>query len=210
LLLRVAGKLNFIPFVRKLILETVEKEFGVDGLFRTTCQFSALNFKEKLGHALVDCRLLHTAIKNKDSKNHANDFKKELLNKIDDEKLEISIIDGWNVSQSSVNSKDFKTISKTLKSYAKSENKKIMALPYLFPAGTDSTWFRNPFSAGVENIDPIPSYGFFPAYLDADLVNTFHGSNERFPVKQIRPTLDKYYEVLKELSLIKEKNQKKQ
>jgi len=205
ILLRVAGKFNFIPFIKKLILQTVEEEFGVDGLFRTTCQFSALNFKDEIGSALVDCRLLHTAIKNKNSKNHANDFKNELLKKIDDTSLDISIIDGWNVSQSTVKSKDFKTITKTLKSYAKAENKKLMVLPYLFPAGTDSTWFRNPFSAGEESIKSIPSYGFYPAYLDADLVGTFHGANERFPVKQIKPTLDKYFEVLKDLSLIKEK-----
>jgi acetylornithine deacetylase/succinyl-diaminopimelate desuccinylase-like protein len=205
ILLRIAGKFSFIPFIKKLVLQTVEEEFGVSGLFRTTCQFSALNYKNNHGNALVDCRLLHTAIKFKNSKNHANDFKKELIKKIKDENLKIDIIDGWNVSQSTVRSKDYKVIAKTLKSYAKAERKKIMILPYLFPAGTDSTWFRNPFSAKVEGVKSIPSYGFFPAYLDPDLLGTFHGANERFPVKQIKPTIDKYFEVLKELSLIKKK-----
>ena len=204
--LRIARGIDFIPAIRKLVLKTVEGEFGVDGLFRTTCQFSALNFSKSKAEALVDCRLLHTAIKYPKSKVHAEDFKAELIKTIKDENLNIEILDGWNVSQSTTKSRDYKTIVKTLKSYSKKENKKIMAVPYLFPAGTDSTWFRNPFSANIKGVKAIPSYGFFPAYINPELLATFHGANERFPVDEIYPTVDKYFVVLKELSL--EKKQK--
>jgi len=200
-LLRVMKGLTFIPFIRNLVLKTIEGEFGIDGLFSTTCQFSALNYKEK-ARALVDCRLLHTAVKNKDSQTHAEDFRLELIKYIKDKDLSISLIDGWNTSQSTVGSKDYKTIVKTLEKSQKidPENKKVMSIPYLFPAGTDSTWFRNPWSAGVHDVKSIPSYGFFPVYITSELLSSFHGSNERFPVKEINGTVQRYFLVLKAIS----------
>lgn len=200
-LLKVIKNFTFIPAIRKLVLQTIEGEFGIDGLFSTTCQFSALNYAEK-AKALVDCRLLHSAIKNKNSQTHAEDFKEELLKYIKDKNLSISLIDGWNTSQSTVKSKDYKTIVKALKDSQKfdPENKKVMSIPYLFPAGTDSTWFRNPWSAGVYDVKPIPSYGFFPVYITAELLGSFHGSNERFPIKEINGTVQRYFSVLKTLA----------
>ncbi len=201
-LLRVVKVLQFIPFVKNLVLSGVEDEFGVDGLFRTTCQFSALNFKDQKASALVDCRLVHTAKEYKHSHDHAGDFRKELLKLIGDRDLGIDILDGWNVSQSSVKSAMFKDILDAVKDVQKElgATEKTMITPYLFPAGSDSTWFRNPWSAGVENVKSIPSYGFFPAYISPELLSTFHGVDERFPVDQIEGTVIRYEAVLKRLT----------
>lgn len=198
-ILRVVKNLTFIPFIRKLVLETIEGEFGIDGLFSTTCQFSALNYKTE-AKALVDCRLLHTAVTHSSSKEHPNDFIKELYKTAHDKKFKIELLDGWNVSQSSVRSKDYKLIIKTLKTFGADEGKKIMPIPYLFPAGTDSTWFRNPWSAGVTNVESIPSYGFFPIFIDAELLGSFHGSNERFPLSEIHGTIARYFAVLEKIA----------
>lgn len=206
-ILKVVNKLSFIPFIRNLILSEVEDSFGVDGLFKTTCQFSALNYDGEKASGLVDCRLLHSAVQDRHSQNQAEDFILTLKRKIKDPKLEISLISGWNVSQSSVDSKDYKTIEKSLmrkivdrKERRQKSLNKNLAIPYLFPAGTDSTWFRNPFSAGVTGVEPIPSYGFFPIFITVEDVASMHGSNEKFPVKEITPTIERYFFVLRELA----------
>ena len=206
-ILAIVSRLSFIPFFRTLILKEVENSFGLDGLFRTSCQFSAMNFnKDNSGvtEALVDCRLLHTALRNKDSKDHPKDFIEQLYKKIKNPELKIDLISGWNVSYSPVNNKDFKMIQRTLNAISrKREGKKkakSVASAYLFPAGTDSTWFRNPYSAGVDFIETIPSYGFFPLYMTEDLLASYHGSNERFPVAEVPGTVYRYLLVLDKLS----------
>jgi len=200
--LSIAKFFQFIPFIKNMVLGGVEDEFGIDGLFRTTCQFSALNFKGEKASALVDCRLVHTAEKYPHSHDHAGDFRKELLKLINDRDLNIDILDGWNISQSSVKSADFKKILSAVKDIQKElgAKEKTMITPYLFPAGSDSTWFRNPWSAGVQNVKSIPSYGFFPAYISPELLSTFHGVDERFPVDQIEGTVIRYEAVLSRLT----------
>lgn len=205
-LLNVISRLSWIPFFRNLILSEVESSFGLDGLFRTTCQFSAMNYnKDSSGQAqaLVDCRLLHTAISDKDSKDHPADFIEQLKQKIKNPELQIDLISGWNVSQSPVRNQDFKMIQKTLNAIArKSKGKKAksVASAYLFPAGTDSTWFRNPYSAGMDHLESMPSYGFFPMYMTEELLASYHGSNERFPVAEIPGTVYRYLLVLDKLA----------
>jgi acetylornithine deacetylase/succinyl-diaminopimelate desuccinylase-like protein len=205
-MLSLINRLGWIPFIKRLILKEVENSFGLDGLFRTTCQFSALNYdatKNTNAEALVDCRLLHTALKNKKSQDHAQDFIDQVYKRINDSDLNIELISGWNVSQSSVQNKDFKTIVSVLNKIQREDNgkkSKSIASAYLFPAGTDSTWFRNPSTAGVNTLEPIPAYGFFPLYMTEELLASYHGSNERFPVKEIAGTVEKYFAVLKELA----------
>ena len=201
LLIRVINKLSFIPSLRKLLLSEVEGEFGIDGLFRTSCQFSALSFKNQESKALVDCRLLHTAMKG-ESHTQAQDFMGQLEKKIGNKFLSIKLLEGWDVSQSPINTPDYRVIEKTLESYSakRGEGNKIRAVPFLFPAGSDNTWFRNPYSAGADHVEAIPSYGFFPIFITAELLATFHGSNERFPVDQIVPTVERYNAVLTKLA----------
>jgi acetylornithine deacetylase/succinyl-diaminopimelate desuccinylase-like protein len=201
-LIRVINKLSFIPFLRKTLLSEVEGEFGIDGLFRTSCQFSALSFKNNEANALVDCRLLHTAMKG-DSHTQAQDFMGQLEKQIDNKFLSIKLIEGWDVSQSPINTPDYRVIEKTLESYSVKgrAGNKVRAVPFLFPAGSDNTWFRNPYSAGADHVAAIPSYGFFPIFITAELLASFHGSNERFPVDQIVPTVERYNAVLSKLAM---------
>ena len=45
----------------------------------------------------------------------------------------------------------------------------------------------------------IPSYGFTPAMVSENLAETFHGSDERFPVSQMAPAALTYYALVKDL-----------
>ena len=186
-LIRYINALRFIPFINRLLLKQLEGEFGVDGWFKTTCQFSAFDFK-KDARALVDCRLLHTA--KIGQQNQAESFIKELNQKIQDPDNQITLIDGWDFSSSSPRSEDFKILQKSLTSFSK-VGEKVLVVPFLFPAGSDSSWFRNPWTAG-SHIKPILSFGFFPVYLTPELLGAMHGANERFPVAQITPTIHRY------------------
>lgn len=184
-------RLQWIPFMRGLLLRQVANAFEIDGLFRTTCQFTALNSDDAGAQALLDCRLLHTA---KDDRKVANFFN-ELKKFTGNNDLEIEPIIAWNVSSSPTNTPEYKIIQSKLKEL----DPKAIVTPYLFPAGTDNKFFRDPSTAGMPHIHPVPSYGFLPVFLDAELVATMHGSNERFPLDQAGPGVYRYTEVLKAL-----------
>ncbi|MCT4642329.1 MAG: M20/M25/M40 family metallo-hydrolase [Bacteriovoracaceae bacterium] len=192
------NKLSFIPLVKKMLYKGIEDGFGVNGLFKTSCQLSALNFNLKSNAAgWVDCRLVHTF--DSKIKNHANVFIAQLKKVIKDNRQKINLLEGWDFSRSPVKTKDFKIIIKTLeKDKLKTSSNRIHAMPYLFPAGSDSTWFRNPYSAGAD-VKPIACYGFHPIYLTPKVIATNHGANERYPVQQILPTILRYNQVLRNL-----------
>ncbi len=184
-------RLQWIPFMRRFMLRQVASAFEIEGLFRTTCQFSALNSNQSGATALLDCRLLHTA---KDS-NSVKDFFGELKSFIGNENLEIEPIVGWNVSSSPITGEEYNTIVSSLNRL----DPKALVTPYLFPAGTDNKFFRDPHSAGEPEVMPVPSYGFFPVFIDAELVASMHGSNERFPMEQVTPGIFRYSQVLRDL-----------
>lgn len=184
-------RLQWIPFMRGLMLRQVANAFEIDGLFRSTCQFSALNSDENGAWAYLDCRLLHTY---KDD-NKVKDFFGVLKKFIGNPRLEIEPIIAWNVSTSPTNNPEYKILKATLKRL----DPKALVTPYLFPAGTDNKFFRDPATAGMPHIHPIPSYGFLPIFLDGELVATMHGSNERFPLDEVKPGIYRYAEVMRQL-----------
>lgn len=184
-------RLQWLPFMRGFMLRQVANAFEIDGLFRTTCQFSALNSDEDGAEALLDCRLLHTAKK----ESAVQEFFVDLKNFVGNPDLEIEQIITWNVSSSPIDTAEYQI----LKSNLERLDTKGLVTPYLFPAGTDNKFFRDPVTAGMSNVKSIPSYGFMPVFLDAELVASMHGSNERFPLDQVAPALFRYSQVLKAL-----------
>lgn len=184
-------RLQWIPFMRRFMLRQVANAFEIDGLFRTTCQFTALDSDESGAEALLDCRLLHTAGREAAVK----DFFTELKKFIGNEALQIESIVAWNVSSTPTDTPEYSIIKSALKRM----DPKALVTPYLFPAGTDNKFFRDPSAAGAPHIHPIPSYGFLPVFLDAELVATMHGSNERFPLDEVAPGVFRYSQVLRNL-----------
>ncbi|MBT7609622.1 MAG: M20/M25/M40 family metallo-hydrolase [Bacteriovoracaceae bacterium] len=193
--LRFFNRFTWIKPLKRMILKMVSNEFGIDGLFRTKCEFTAFHYRSSNASALVDCRLLHTAKKGRSAKHFITEIKKHIKNP----KLVIETMSLANVTTSSTKTEAYKIIEKSL--IDKDENATI--IPYMFPAGSDLRYFRNPELLGIKNLSAIPSYGVFPVKLNFELLKTMHGSNERFPVRQIKPAVEKYFEILKNLSIAK-------
>lgn len=195
LILKTIYLTSWIPGIKNFVLALLESSFDIQDLFRTTCQLTNLYKEGNQFKALVDCRLLHTAFKYGEAESHAKIFLEEVKRRIKNPKSSFHIISGWNFSYSKVDTQEIRTIKEILKSYGK-EN---VVTTFLFPAGTDSVWFRTPKAQGFMNLEPIPSYGFYPIVYSAELAGSIHGSNERYPTKEILPTNLKYYQVVKQL-----------
>ncbi len=187
------SRFTFLPFVKRLLLKELEKTFGIDGLFRTKCSFSAFEYKSAKSKALVDCRLLHTI--GVTDKMHAQMFLEEITKGNKDDELKVKLTQSWNVTASSSNSKEFQIIKTTIAKHSPN----AVVVPYLFPAGSDNTWFRDPKSADVFDVKPILSFGYVPIFYDEELLNSVHGANERYPLKDLSWSLRVYPDIVKSL-----------
>lgn len=178
-----------------MILKKVEDGLGREGFFRTNCQWTTFRYEGDAGKAYVDCRLLHPLLSQYAGNNHAEMFVDLLNKKFTQGETSYRLVEGWNVSTSPHNMG-----YQILKDIISTKDKNILVAPYIFPAGSDSTYFRNPKFWGNEELKPIPSYGFFPIETTDKVLTTFHGSFERFPLSQIIPGLDKLYRAVLKLS----------
>jgi acetylornithine deacetylase/succinyl-diaminopimelate desuccinylase-like protein len=198
--LKFASKLSFIPFIRNMILKGIEDSFGIDGLFRTSCQFTNLNFQAGKAEAIIDCRLLHTAFALGMDDNHAQTFLKSLNRpRYLGNEIKLSLISGWNYTQSAHTTDEYAAI---VRSIERTDAKTVVA-PYLNPAGSDDAWFRNPKAAGIDGVEPLLCFGVFPANFSQDLIATMHGSNERFPLSQALAAQERYFDMIQELDQLK-------
>lgn len=195
--LKFASKLQFIPFVRNIILKEIEKSFGVADIFGTSCILTNLNYSKAAStSAIIDCRLLTTYARMGGDISHTEHFISVLKkNKYFGKEIKFNLISGWNYSSSNFNTKEFKAIKRALEF----TDPKSRVTPFLNPAGSDNAWFRNPDKVGVSGVDPIMSFGLFPGNFNAELVSSMHGSNERFPVSEIVGSVDRFLAVVDEL-----------
>lgn len=205
ILLKTIYLTSFLPGVKNFILSLLESNFEIKDLFRTSCQFTNLYTENGKFKALIDCRLLHTAFKYDENTSHAEKFLEQIKKRVKEPEVDYKIISGWNFSFSKIDTPEINLIKDILKSYGK-EN---VVTTFLFPAGTDSTYFRTPKSHGFQNLEPIASYGFFPIVYSPELAGSIHGSNERFPTDKIISTNLKYFQVVKQLLIQNVKGDKK-
>lgn len=182
--------------IDRYLLRKVEENLKQEGFFRTNCQWTNLIYeKEKGGYATIDCRLLHPILSRYQGIDHAEDFKRLLNEDFLNKGTSFELVEGWNVSSSPLD-EEYVMLKKILED----NNPKTIVAPYIFPAGSDSTYFRNPAPFGNNEIKAIPSYGFFPVVASKDVLKTFHGSFERFPTSEILPGLRKLNQVLYKFS----------
>jgi acetylornithine deacetylase/succinyl-diaminopimelate desuccinylase-like protein len=195
--LRFVSKLQFIPMIRNLILKEIENSFDVDGLFSTSCQLTNLNYNnQKMAQAIIDCRLLHTAFELGLEVDHAKHFIKTLSQKkYLGESFNYELISGWNYSTSSFQTPEFNAIKKALMA----TDANAIVAPFLNPAGSDNAWFRNPQGVGISGLAPLKAFGVFPGNFTPDLVATMHGSDERFPLKEAVPAVERFIKIVLEL-----------
>ena len=113
-----------------------------------------------------------------------------------DPALDLQIVTGWNHTQSPLNGAPVRILSEELK---KLDSASVVS-PYPFPASSDSTYFRAPHVIGAGQVSPIPSYGFMPALISQELLHTFHGSDERFPLSEAIPATLSYHATVRRLA----------
>lgn len=153
--------------------------------FRNTCSWTTFAFPiHGEARAKLDCRLIHQM--------RASEFEERLLSFMGETapiELRSSGADCFDCAQQEFSSSptegnaDFAT----LRYITERSTPNAIVTPYLFPASSDSFFFR---LAGV------PTYGFMPASLSQELLTTFHAIDERFPIDQMFGAQRTYTEVL--------------
>lgn len=196
------GWLNKLPGpVKQSLVGVVTGQAGVEKTFRTACTLTALTRKDRSGplEALVDCRLINQRPFTPGSETHPQEFLRQVrswftANKVFGVRAEVTT--GWNFTSSPLTGAYFDALTRALKSQFPNAS----IAPLMIPGGTDSSYFRDTSLVQGHDMGPgIPAYGFTPAMVGSKLVETFHGSDERFPVSQMAPAALTYYALLKDL-----------
>lgn len=192
------------PLLGSLTLNQIGELAYSERLFRTSCSWTGFQIKaDGSAQALVDCRLVHTGFYSPKPKDEVQQFISEIQNRSGDPDLRIDLVKGWRFPSNRFDDRFLQAADERNMAIfhreLRADNPTALVTRYMTPASTDSAVTRAPDSVGL-SIMPIPSYGFFPAVFDESLLATIHGSNERFPVGQIRPAIVRYSRVVSSLA----------
>lgn len=128
--------------------------------------------------ATLDCRLLPGY----NTKKFINELKLTLRNP----RIDIEIIEeGINALPSEKNM-IYEIMRESILSYYPNSG----VVPILFPASSDNNFFRE---------KNIPSYGIHPIYLEEELLETIHNSNERISLQAYYHSIDVYCDFLEKI-----------
>ncbi|MGZ3863196.1 MAG: M20/M25/M40 family metallo-hydrolase [Bacteroidia bacterium] len=128
--------------------------------------------------AYFDCRLLPGI--------HTKKYIRRLKLKILNPKVRIEIVDQSATAPPTRPGKTFSIIEKSLQKTYKGSD----AMPVLFPATTDNSFFRSV---------RIDSYGILPLELSQDLIRNVHGTNECMPVPVFMKGIEAYRNLMRDL-----------
>ena len=198
---RYLGALN--TMLGQKVFDALASRVGIDKLFRTNCTWTGYRFAPDvaggpLSEVVLDCRIIDL-VAPASGESHPDRFVKALKTHWDSNAIvagKVEITNGWNFSASSFSNREYKAIAAILESSFPG----TIASPLMIPGGTDATYLRDPSSIGLSHFSGVPAYGFTPALVTADIVKTFHGSNERFPVSQFAPSAGTYFKIVQELA----------
>jgi hypothetical protein len=202
------GKLYHIPsfaiafaeqigFIEQKFLKSLGSAVYSERLFRSSCSWTALNYKDgQSAEALSDCRLIHTGMVKPEPKAHGDFFRDQVKAAINDPELEVTVQNGWNFAGSPGGDHP---LFKALTGALRKEYPNAIISEFLAPTSSDSAWLRAPAQSG-STLAPVPSYGFYPVVLAEDLAGTIHGSNERMPLSQVGTATRIYLEAMRALA----------
>ncbi len=166
------AKLYKIKFIRSCIGKYLHKIKFFNAIIRNTETISVINSGIKVNvipeeaEALIDCRIL--------PKTDYHEVIRRLEKLADDERIEFNVIKEMEQSDiSDSQSALFKAVQKSICSYYK--NAKV--LPYITPVGTDAKYFRE---------KKVDSYGIYPIVISQAELESFHGNNEKVPVREYK------------------------
>jgi acetylornithine deacetylase/succinyl-diaminopimelate desuccinylase-like protein len=218
-------------WLRNIGIRLIIHATGFENMFRTMCTWTAFEYNANgveggrpgdqvdrfdgsrqgmdTSKALMDCRLLHTGRDVTQSRDadiqmsQSNLFQAQLTEFFKDNGLWVRQTMGWNFTASPRNHAAYRILEEeTIKGFGGDE--KVVASPFLFPAGTDNTWFRDSAMArnnGAPNteVETIPTYGYQPFMVDEKLAATIHGSDERLPLGDVYLSTRAYARVLRRM-----------
>jgi acetylornithine deacetylase/succinyl-diaminopimelate desuccinylase-like protein len=160
----------------ELLLPMVQNTFQLTSIYNPP---GALNQIAGTSAAYFDCRLL--------PRFNEKPFTLKRLMRIIDPRITLTVLDESPEAPPTKPGKFFDHFSEALKTV----NPNAEIIPFLFLASSDNSYFRN---------KKIPTYGIMPFELNAELMQTVHGSNERIPVKALLSGTEVYYRFLKEIA----------
>ncbi|MCW3078070.1 MAG: peptidase m20, partial [Bacteroidetes bacterium] len=171
----------FKPFRKKilsaneLLLPMVQNTFQLTSIRNPP---GALNQISAAASAYFDCRLL--------PRFNEKPFTLKRLMRVLDPRITLTVLDESPEAEPTKPDKFFDYFSTAIKSNFHGAE----VIPFLFLASSDNSYFRN---------KNIPTYGIMPLRLNAELMQTVHGSNERIPLSGLKDGIETYYRFLKEV-----------
>lgn len=174
--------LVFKPIRRKILSQNEMLMAMVTNTFTLTKIYNppgAVNQISGQSMAYYDCRLLPRF-------NEKPITIKRLMHVLDP-RVKLQVIDESPEAMPTKPDKYYDKIEEALKSV----NPGAEAIPILFLASSDNSYFR---------AKGIPTYGLIPAELNQELLETVHGANERIPVKALYKGIDFYSAFLKSVN----------
>ena len=156
----------------ELLLPMVQNTFQLTSIQNPP---GALNQIPGASAAFFDCRLL--------PRYNEKPFTIKRLIGVLDPRIKLTILDESPEAEPTKPDKFFDYLSVAIKfNYKDAE-----VIPFLFLASSDNSYFRN---------KKIPTYGLMPLELNADLMQTVHGCNERISLSGIKSGIETYYTFL--------------
>ncbi|MGZ4098208.1 MAG: M20 family metallopeptidase [Bacteroidia bacterium] len=159
----------------ELLLPMVQNTFQLTSIYNPP---GALNQISGLSAAYFDCRLLPRI--------NEKPFTLKRMMRVLDPRIKLTVLDESPEAEPTKPDKFYNYFSAAIKSVEPN----AAIIPFLFLASSDNSYFRN---------KKIPTYGIMPLELNAELMQTVHGSNERIPLTGLEHGIETYYRFLKEV-----------
>jgi len=163
----------------EMLLPMVQNTFQLTSI---TNPPGALNQISAVSTAYFDCRLL--------PRFHEKPFTIKRLMRVLDPRIKLTILDESPEAEPTKPDHYYDLFSEAIKKV----HSDAEVIPFLFLASSDNSYFRN---------KKVPTYGIMPLELNAELMQTVHGVNERIPVSGLNSGIEVYYNFFE--SLLNEK-----
>lgn len=157
----------------ELMLPMVQNTFQLTSIQNPQGAFNQIS---GVSTAYFDCRLLPRI--------DAKPFTLKRLMRVLDPRIKLTVLDESPEAEPTQPDKFFDFFSNAIKVIHPSAE----VIPFLFLASSDNSYFRN---------KGIPTYGLMPLELNAALMQTVHGKNERIPLIGLKKGIQTYYIFLK-------------
>jgi acetylornithine deacetylase/succinyl-diaminopimelate desuccinylase-like protein len=180
-----AGALpNFIG--QNTVIGAIAPYLPTDAIFRNTCNWTAFKYPVAgEARAKFDCRMSFDAKADAFEQQFAAYFASQGAIALRTNEADCADCDrqDFNTSSFDGSANEYQTI----KYLVERASPDAIVSPYMFPGSSDTYFYRR---------EGVPTYGLLAASVHQDVLETFHGLNERFPVDQLFGAVQIYAETI--------------